>query len=1491
MNKIYKVIWNATLGTWVAVSELAKGKTKSSKVTGIVGAATVAFMVTFSPEAVANLAVCGGTLPVGYQSTGTDATCYGAEAKATIGGAIAIGDNQTNKAIAIGNDNLAIMSGATATSGDSTSRGDNIAIGHEAKAITSGGAQRATAIGSFAQATAGNATALGGTAKASGVSSVAVGYRAQATATEDVVIGSGSSSIRNTVSGQTITNSRGTGTVNFGTGDTSLNTSGVVVGNNSTIAGGGGVAVGTKNIIDSGVNSLAIGMGNKATGTGYNIALGIGNLSQGVASIGIGVATKAAANATAIGRLAYAEGDSSIAVGRIATSNGVGSIALGTASNASANSSVAIGQNANVTQVYGTAIGSGGTTVANATQATGAGATAIGGNATAGAKALSADSIAIGGESVAGTATNVNAIAIGKGAQATGNQSISIGVGNKVSGNNSGAIGDPSIINGANSYSVGNNNTIGSTTTDAFALGNNVYLGATSAGVDTTSVTGTVAIGSTATSSALRGTALGYGANVTANGGVALGSGSVGGASSGSAFLTGAGAPTLGAVGVGGRRIQNLADGSAATDAVTVAQLDKSHDDTNARLVGALGAGSGATYVAGTNTYTAPTNIGGTGKTTIDDAIKASKRTVVSGTNATVVPVTTADGSITYTVNADGTTVSASPSSSVTVTPGTKNANNVTDYAVDLSATAKSDIAKGVAAKTAIDGTGLTFTGDGGTTTGVKKLGDTVAVTGDSNITTTAKQGQIDVALNKDLKGLTSVETVDATDPNKVTTTTAGGTTVKDGTNTTIYGANGLDINNGAVTVGKDGLNAGGVTVGKDGINANDKIITGVGEGSVAAGSKDAVTGGQVDTIKTDLESQIAKAGQDGKDATDNVGQSTANALGGGAKYDSATGNISAPKYTVNGVDKTNVGDAISALDAGWNLASNGTGSAAIKAGDTVDIGTANNEANLTVVKKDNTIDFSLNKDLVGLTSVETTDGKGNTTIQTATGTTVKDGTNTTVYGANGLNINNGAVTVGKDGLNAGGVTVGKDGINANDKIITGVGEGSVAAGSKDAVTGGQVDTIKSALEQKIADANGAANAGWTVKANGTSQVIKPTKAVEFAGSSNIDVNQVNDTDGNAKLSVKLKDDITVNSINAAGNVLNANGLTVGNTSVTSGGVYIVGGPSLSSAGINAGNKVISNVAAGVNKTDAVNKDQFDTAINNVMTQASQNNDQAAKYDKNTDGTINKNQLTLEGENGTIITNVKNGNVATGSKDAVNGGQLAEVRDNLQGQITQNSSDITNIKNDINNGALGVVKQKDPKGEITVGGDTGGTTVNVASKDGNRVVTGVANGKATNDAVNVGQLDTVAKYLGGGAGYDNITQSFTAPSYAVGDKKYDNVGSAVDALNQADQALNSKINNVSNKLDDAFRITNNKIDDVEKKANAGIAAAMALESAPYVPGKYTYAAGAAYHGGENAVGVTLRKTADSGRWSITGGVAAASEGDPSVRIGISGVID
>lgn len=115
--------------------------------------------------------------------------------------------------------------------------------------------------------------------------------------------------------------------------------------------------------------------------------------------------------------------------------------------------------------------------------------------------------------------------------------------------------------------------------------------------------------------------------------------------------------------------------------------------------------------------------------------------------------------------------------------------------------------------------------------------------------------------------------------------------------------------------------------------------------------------------------------------------------------------------------------------------------------------------------------------------------------------------------------------------------------------------------------------------------------------------------------------------------------------------------------------------------------------------------------------------------------------------------------------------------------------------------------------------------------------------------------------------------------------------SRLSALNNRDNQLDQKITNLGDQLEQVFTSTNQRIDSVEKRANAGIAAAMALETAPYVAGKWTYAAAAAHHSGENAVGVTLRKTADNGRWSLTGGIAAASEGDPSFRIGVSGVID
>ena len=201
----------------------------------------------------------------------------------------------------------------------------------------------------------------------------------------------------------------------------------------------------------------------------------------------------------------------------------------------------------------------------------------------------------------------------------------------------------------------------------------------------------------------------------------------------------------------------------------------------------------------------------------------AAKTEVEAGTNiASVTGKQGKNGQTVYTVNADGASVSAG-SDNIVVTKGNKDANNVTDYAVDLSKAVKADIAKGVAAKDAVGNKGISFAGDSGTTV-ANKLGDTVAVKGDANITTSAGANGIQVGLNKDLK----VDSVKAGD--------------------TVVNNNGVNVGD-KVALGKDGLKAGDVNITAEGINAGGKKVTNVAAGTVAAGSTDAVNGGQLHQV------------------------------------------------------------------------------------------------------------------------------------------------------------------------------------------------------------------------------------------------------------------------------------------------------------------------------------------------------------------------------------------------------------------------------------------------------------------------------------------------------------------------------------------------------------------------------------------------------------------------------------------------------------------
>ena len=153
----------------------------------------------------------------------------------------------------------------------------------------------------------------------------------------------------------------------------------------------------------------------------------------------------------------------------------------------------------------------------------------------------------------------------------------------------------------------------------------------------------------------------------------------------------------------------------------------------------------------------------------------------------------------------------------------------------------------------------------------------------------------------------------------------------------------------------------------------------------------------------------------------------------------------------------------------------------------------------------------------------------------------------------------------------------------------------------------------------------------------------------------------------------------------------------------------------------------LKQVEEGLDKKITQNK----TDITNIQNELKD----VVKYDKNT----NKGQITLEGgSNGTKITNVKDGNISQGSKDAVNGGQIHDIKKDIQNNTTniqQNKTEINNIKKDLEN----VVKYDDSsKGTVTLKGKDGTTIDNV--KNG-KIAAG------SKEAVNGGQLHDVEQKI------------------------------------------------------------------------------------------------------------------------------------------------
>ncbi|HAW7017185.1 TPA: trimeric autotransporter adhesin Ata [Acinetobacter baumannii] len=1416
------------------------------------------------------------------KATGKDSIAFGGGAVATEENALAIGAFSESK----GKKSVAIGTGAKAQ------KDNAVVIGDQAEATFDGG----VAIGKGARSEAENSIAVGKDSKAvqaagesfltkqsapTGVLSIGdVGSERRIQNVADGAADSDAATIRQLKAARThyvSINDNGQQGGNF-ENDGATGRNAIAVGVNTSAAGREAMAIGAyaqamgSGAISMGSSSQTIGRGDVAIGRNASTkgAEGV-NSNQSVA---IGDQTKAIGDqSVAIGADVIAKGNSSVAIGgddvdKIARDTELsntyteitgGTLQAGKYPTTEANhGSTAVGVQAVGTGAFSSAFGMTSKATGDASSAfgvmsnaSGKGAAAFGAVAQAtgdGASAMGINSLASGTNSTAIGSGNRQ----GEGAKATGNSSAAIGSGAQATGDNSAAIGKGAEATNENAAAVGGG--AKATGKNAAAIGGGAIADQENA----------VAVGQGAQSLVEGGVALGARSKVEAKNSVALGQDAVATEATGSSFLTNRDASqSNGVISVGSagkeRRITNVEDGSADSDAVTVRQLKNVDSRVNQN-----------TSNIGKNTQNI-TNL----NQKLDDT-KTNLGNQIADTNKNL---NDAKKDLGNQITDTNTKLNTTKDQLTT---------QINDTRTELNNTIGNT-------KTELENKGLNFAGNSGSDVH-RKLGEKLNIVGGAAASTPAAKSSGENVITRTTKDGIQIELLKDSKFDSVTT---GNTTLN---------TNGLTIKEGP-SITKDGINAGSkqITNVADGINAKDAVNKSQLDNLAAkqnatddaavkyddAKTKDKVTlkgkdGTVLDNVKAGHISSTSKEAVNGSQIH-NISNSIKNSIGGNTVVN-PDGSLTT--NNIGGTGKNNINDAISEVK-----------NTATKAKTTV------TEGDNIVVKE------TVNKD--GSTNYEVSTKKDLTLNSVTTGDSV---------------LNNNGLTI-KDGP-----SITKDGINAGGKKITDVANGVIAQNSKDAVNGGQVHHISNSIKNNIGG-NTVVNPDGSLTTNniggtGKNNINDAIKSVDEKVTNgvndltqkglNFGANDQKTTQGKAVhrklgdtinivgganpetaedktsgeniitrttedgVKIEMLKDVKFDSVNVGGHVLNQQGLT------------IKGGPSITVNGINAGGKQITNVADGINAKDAVNKGQLDKQINEVKDQIGKDigklSDHAVQYDKDKNGNVDKNSVTLGGgEKGTNLKNVADGKVAEGSKDAVNGGQLW----NVQNQVDKNSNDIKNIQNNIDNisnGKAGLVQQQKPNGEITVSKDTGGTSINMAGKEGDRVVQGVKDGEikaGSNQAVNGGQIhkisESIKNSIGGNTTIDPKDGSITTNN--IGGTGKNNINDAIGTLNQSNQELGNKITNLGDQLQQVFYDTNKRIDDVEKKANAGIAAAMALENAPFVAGKYTYAVGAAYHGGENAVGVTLRKTSDNGRWSITGGVAAASQGEPSVRVGISGVIN
>ena len=1243
------------------------------------------------------------------------------------------------------------------------------------------------------------------------------------------------------------TNARGDYSVAMGTGATvgkadpseSESQNGIAIGHGATVSVNPATA--TPGITDK---SGGIAIGHDATTKDINtIAIGTSTIGQGAQAVAIGRNARTIANnGVAIGNEARVQSTNGFALGNNARAGfdennqliGLDNDqAFGSNARAYGGSSMAFGNNAKASKGGAIAMG-------NGSQSRGDWGVAIGN----GAKALAAGARAIGANS---TADATNAAAMGWDSAASGEASIAIGETAKATKNNSIAMSKAAIAAADDSIAIGKNASVDANQQRSIALGAN----SKTANVVSTpnqlvnglwyknyaggSADSTLSVGSDMVKRTITNVAAG---RVNAQSTDAINGSQLYGVAN---TLGNLASTTKGLLGgnaaldpdTGNLSMSNIGN----TGKGTIHDAIKFNKDTidkglnfDANTGGAKNnlLGSKVTIKGdGSNINAAITQANGdtTINMTLGNTIKVgtANPVTIDGTTGHVTGLQNKDWNVDNPVAVSGRAATEDQLKKVNDKVNTNkaaidknagdintNKQNITKNAGDI-ANNKTDIAKNKQDISTINtkiNKGLNFAGDTGTVSN-RQLGDTVIVKGgatgalsDGNIGVASDgNGTLNVKLAKTLTGLDSV--------------TAGGTT----------------INNGGLTVG------GKTYVSPSGLNANNQKITNVANGSdpndaVNYSQLQAAIGGtaKASTVKPkDANITVTEAtnANGGKEFTVGLGNKITVGTANPVTVDGDAGHVTGLTNTDWDVDNPvavhgrgatedqlkKVNDKVNtnktAIDKNAGDITTNKQNITKNAGDI-----ANNKNDIAKNKQDiSTINTTISKGLnfAGDTGAVSNRQLGDTvTVKGGATGTLSDGNIGVESDGNGtLNVKLAKTLTGLDSVTAGGTTInnggltvgGKNyvsptGINANDQKITNVADGTVGAGSKDAVNGGQLHEAKNELNTNISNAKTELiNKGLRFNAdNNDEKTNKLGSKVTVNGDGNI-TTEITQTGDDTTIGVKLNKNLNVQTLTATDTV-KAGGVTMGKHADSKN--YVTGldnrdwdvntsNPVNGRAATEDQLRKISDVIKnqGANATDyrlvknAAAADEAYTVDSNgdvdltvedknhagqketvkIKDVASKSRldkltDRAVKYDLDNGGNVDKTKVSYEGPaytnkaGGTHVTNLA---YATG-----NDGSEAVNVDYLKDKIKDSEDALTNkgLKFDANSGG---VKTNKLGSTVTVKG--GGTDVD-ANYSGENIKTFITQDQDGNTTIDVKMnknLKANSVAIAGKNGQDGVT--------------------------------------------------------------------------------------------------------------------------------------